>query len=294
MTMLQWSELTDADREAVRALAQACLDHDGGLPQLTSDEFISRYFYGDHTVAGRDELGELVACASLTYDEAGHRLASGLVHPSMRRQGHGEQLVAWTREQAGGVPVRVVAETMSPEAESLFANSGLTRNFAELVMCHDLSHISRIPLPDGVTAEPFTPERASDFYIAYRESFRDQRLFSDPSEQEFLEFLHSDPDFRPDDSRVVYSRGGAPIAFVTVSGDWLEQVGVVPTWRGHRIGAHLVVRTLTALKQSGSTMAWLNVGVDNPSQELYRRLGFTVYGTRARYEDRITPASLPG
>ena len=31
---------------------------------------------------------------------------------------------------------------------------------------------------------------------------------------------------------------------------------------------------------------WLDVSVVNVSKELYRRLGFTVYGTRARYEDR--------
>ena len=67
MSVLQWSELTPNDRAAVRALAQACLDHDGGLPELVEDEFISRYFFGDDTIAGRDDLGELVAVASLSY-----------------------------------------------------------------------------------------------------------------------------------------------------------------------------------------------------------------------------------
>jgi mycothiol synthase len=287
MSVLQWSELTPEDRSAVRALAKACLDHDGGLPQLVDDEYIDRYFYGDDTIAGRDDTGELVAVASLSYDEAGNRIASGLVHPSVRRQGHGEALVAWAREQSLGVPIKVIAETMSPEAETLFAASGLTRTFAETVMFHDLTHISRIPLPDGVHVEPFTEERAHDFYIAYRESFGDRPGFPDPSEEDWLAWLRSDPDFRPDDSRVAYSRGGAPIGFVTVSGDWIEQVGVVPTWRGHRIGAHLVVRTLTALKGSGCEKVWLNVSVDNSSRALYERLGFRAYGTRARYEDRV-------
>jgi mycothiol synthase len=287
MSVLQWSELTPEDRSAVRALAKACLDHDGGLPQLVDDEYIDRYFYGDDTIAGRDDTGELVAVAALRYDEAGNRIASGLVHPSVRRQGHGEALVAWAREQSLGVPIKVIAETMSPEAETLFAASGLTRTFAETVMFHDLTHISRIPLPDGVHAEPFSEERAHDFYIAYRESFGDRPGFPDPSEEDWLAWLRSDPDFRPDDSRVAYSRGGAPIGFVTVSGDWIEQVGVVPTWRGHRIGAHLVVRTLTALKGSGCEKVWLNVSVDNSSRALYERLGFRAYGTRARYEDRV-------
>ncbi|MCA1782794.1 MAG: GNAT family N-acetyltransferase [Dermatophilaceae bacterium] len=292
MSVLQWSALTPSDIPAVRALAQACLDHDGGLPQLIDDEFISRYFFGDDTIAGRDDLGELVAIASLSYDEAGNRIASGLVHPAMRRQGHGEALVAWAREQALGVPIKVIAETMSPEAETLYASSGLSRSFAELVMCHDLTHISRIPLPEGVTTGPFTHDSAHDFFVAYQGSFGDRPGFPDPSEDKWLEWLRSDPEFRPDDSRVAYSKGAAPIGFITVSGDWIEQVGVVPTWRGHRIGAHLVVRTLTALKASGSEKVWLNVAVDNESSELYRRLGFTVFGTRARYEDRTVEAPV--
>lgn len=53
------------------------------------------------------------------------------------------------------------------------------------------------------------------------------------------------------------------------------------------------MRTLTALKASGSEKAWLNVSVDNPSRELYRRLGFAIYGTRARYEDRTNETVLP-
>ncbi|NLJ53036.1 MAG: GNAT family N-acetyltransferase [Intrasporangiaceae bacterium] len=288
MAVLQWTTLTPNDFDDVRTLAQICLDHDGGLPDLVDEAHLRRYFFGDETMAGRDELGELVAIASLTYDEVGTRMVSGLVHPSFRRQGHGESLVSWARKKAPGMPMKVVAETMSPEAETLYANSGLTRTYAEYVMCHDLSHISRIPLPEGVTTEPFTEETAHDFFVAYRESFGDQPLFPNPSEEDWLAISRQDPDFRPEDSRVAYSRGGAPIGLVTVSGNWIDQVGVVPTWRGHRIGAHLVVRTLTALKAAGEKSVWLNVGVTNPSWELYKRLGFTVHGTRARYEDRTT------
>lgn len=286
MANIQWSTLAPGDFDAVKHLAEVCLRHDGGLPNLLDDDHLKRYFFGDETIAGRDDLGDLVAVASLSYDDQGHRLASGLVHPSFRRQGYGEELVTWARTKSPAMHFKVVAETMSPEAESLYSASGLKRTFAEYVMRHDLAHISRIPLPPGVTTEPFTDATAHDFFIAYRESFGDQALFPNPAEDAWLADLCSDPQFRPEDSRVAYSRGGAPIALVTVSGDWIDQVGVVPTWRGHRLGAHLVVRTLTALKESGSEAVWLNVNVTNPSSELYKRLGFTVFGTRARYEDR--------
>lgn len=292
MAVIQWSALGRQDFEEVRELAQACLDHDGGLPELVEDDHLERYFFGDATIAGRDELGELIAVASLTYDDAGHRMASGLVHPAVRRQGNGEALVAWARKEAPGVPLKVIAETMSPEAETLYASSGLTRTFAEYVMVHNLSHISRVALPEGVTTEPFTEDTAHDFYIAYKESFGDQPMFPDPTEEEWLAIAQDEPDFRPEDSRVAYSRGGAPIGLVMVSGHWIDHVGVVPTWRGHRIGAHLVARTLSALKNAGADSVWLNVSVTNDSRELYRRLGFTVYGTRARYEDRTV--DVPG
>lgn len=288
MVALQWSALEQGDLDVVRGLAQTCLDHDGGLPELTEDDHLQRYFFGDVTIAGRDELGELVAIASLTYDDSGSRLASGLVHPSYRRQGVGESLVSWARKQAPGVPIKVVAETMSPEAESLYAASGLTRAHAEYVMVHRLNHISYIPLPPGVRTEPFTDETRHDFYLAYRESFGDQPLFPDPSEEDWLAISETDPDFQAEHSRVAYSAGSAPIGLVTVSGTWIDQVGVVPNWRGHRIGAHLVVRTLNALKAAGAKSVWLNVGVTNSSRELYKRLGFEIYGTRARYEDRTS------
>ena len=79
---------------------------------------------------------------------------------------------------------------------------------------------------------------------------------------------------------------GEPAGFITVSDEWIDQVGVVPEWRGQGLGAHLVVRSLTALKKAGASRVWLCVGVDNGARALYERLGFAHKGTRARYEER--------
>ena len=38
---------------------------------------------------------------------------------------------------------------------------------------------------------------------------------------------------------------------------------------------------------------WLCVNVNNPAEDLYRRLGFTTYGTRARYARPRQPATTP-
>lgn len=66
-------------------------------------------------------------------------------------------------------------------------------------------------------------------------------------------------------------------------GTWVDQVGVVPPYRGRRLGAHLVAHVLGVLAAEGADGCWLAVNVDNPADQLYRSLGFRVAGRRARY-----------
>jgi mycothiol synthase len=73
-----------------------------------------------------------------------------------------------------------------------------------------------------------------------------------------------------------------PVGFVNVLGTWVDQVGVVPPYRGRLLGAHLVAHVLGALAAEGADGCWLTVNVDNPAQQLNRSLGFRVVG-RARY-----------
>jgi mycothiol synthase len=96
-----------------------------------------------------------------------------------------------------------------------------------------------------------------------------------------------DEGFRPDLSRVVLTGAGHVVGFVTISDDWVDQVGVVPDWRGRGLGAHLVARSLRALRRAGCEAAWLAVNVDNDARHLYLRLGFEDAGLRARYEQTV-------
>lgn len=226
MSTLEWRPLDADDLPQLVALAQACLDADGGLPQLASEDLVRGLFFEGDGITGSDETGEIVAVASLSRDSSGRYVATGLVHPSMRRQGHGEALVAWCREQAGAEPIRVVAETMSVEAESLYAANNLHRTFAEAVMRHKLKHIAKVALPDGLRTEPFRDDTAHAFYAAYRASFGDRPGFPDPPEEEWLRWLVDDSGFRPEDSRVAIAEDGEAVGFVTVSEDWIDQVGL--------------------------------------------------------------------
>lgn len=76
---------------------------------------------------------------------------------------------------------------------------------------------------------------------------------------------------------------GSAIGFLTVIDDWIDQVGVLPAWRGRRVGAWLVAEALRGLAGSRAGQAWLCVNEDNPAAGLYRRLGFRDAGRRARY-----------
>lgn len=286
MALLEWSPITEADLDQLKALASICLERDGGLPSLASEETLRAFFYSGEAIGGRDETGDLVAVAGLFRSE-GRVTASGLVHPASRGEGHGEALVAWAREHANGVPLRVVAETTSPESNTLYATSGLTRSFAETVMVHSLRGIPRIARPQGVQTAAFTEETAGAFHAAYRSSFGDRPGFPDTPQDEWLSWLIAGDNFRPADSRVAFDAAGEPVGFVTVSDGWIDQVGVSPRWRGRSLGAHLVVRSLSALRRAGSEQVWLCVNVDNPARSLYERLGFVARGTRARYLDRI-------
>ncbi len=285
MSTLDWRPLTDEDLPGLVSLARHCLAKDGGLPQLAEEPMLRRLFLSGKSIGGRDETGDLVAAASVFVDDTGHRTAHGLVHPSARFQGHGEALVLWCREHSDGVLLKLITETTSPEAEELFDRLMLRRTFAEHVMRHPLADIPRIKRPEGLHSEKWTDDTAPLFHAAYRQSFAERPGFPDTPLEAWVKENEEDPGFRPELSRVTLDTEGEPAGFVTLGDDWIEQVGVVPTWRGRRLGAHLVARSLRALRKAGCEQVWLAVNVDNPAHELYLRLGFEDAGMRARYEE---------
>ncbi len=284
MATVAWAPITEADLPALRELAEACLHVDGGLPLLAEEPMLRRFFLGGSGIGGRDETGDLVAAAGVWGDGNGGRSVTGLVRPSARHRGLGTQLAAWSSERSGGKLLRVVVESTSPETDPFLRGLGLVRTFAEQVMRHDLVDVPVVRRPKELKSLPWSEDTASLFHRAYRSSFADRPGFPDTALGEWVEGLVEDPGFHPEQSRVVIDEDGRVAGFVTLADNWIDQVGVVPAWRGHGLGAHLVVRSLRTLAKAGYEDAWLAVNVDNPAQELYRRLGFTDAGVRARYE----------
>lgn len=282
---LSWQTLGDEDLPGLTLLARCCLERDGGLPQLANEPMLRRLFVDGESIGGRDETGDLVTAASVFRDGSGRQTATGLIHPSMRGQGIGYELVKWCRERSGGVPLRVVAETTSEDSDRFFAEIGLRRTFAEHVMRHPLTVIPKVSRPAGLKSYPWTADTAGLFHAAYARSFATREGFPDTPGDAWVDEVESAEGFRPDLSRVVVHSSGQVVGFVTLSDNWIDQVGVVPEWRGRRVGAHLVARSLRAVVRSDWDEAWLAVTVDNPAHGLYLALGFVDAGVRARYEE---------
>lgn len=283
--MLEWSATTQKDVDDLVRLGTACRERDGGLPDLADPEHMRAAFVTDQAICGRDELGDIVAAAAIGRDSSGGRMATALVDPAAMGRGLGHELAGWVARTAGG-PVRFVLDSVSPEAESLFAEIGLRRVFAETIMRHSLRHVPTIKLPEDIVTLPFTDDTSEAFRHAYEESFRDQPGYDEGSARAWGRWLREQRGFAPEDSRVALDLSGHVAGFVTVSDGWIEEIGVVPQWRGRRLGAHLVARTLTAIEKQGKEQVWLAVGSENPARSLYERLGFRSRGTRALYDQR--------
>ncbi|MGZ8744946.1 MAG: GNAT family N-acetyltransferase [Nocardioides sp.] len=279
---LTWGELDGADVPALADLARACLAADGGLPLLAEPGLLQVRLLGGRTLAARTADGAVVAAAGVRVDTDG-ATTSGLVHPDRRGRGLGRRLMEWAADEARGVPLTVATETCSAGAERLYARYGLSELFSELVMRHPLTDLPTVSEPDGVEVRAVADASPEERFAAYVGSFRDRPGFPDPRQEEWLEELDEDEEFRRDLSLVAFDDTGGAVGFVNILGPWVDQVGVVPTWRGRGLGAYLVARSLAALAAEGAAESWLCVNVDNPAARLYEGLGFEVHGRRARF-----------
>lgn len=282
-------QLSEADLPALQRLAWACLELDGGLPAFAEFPLLRSRLLREQTLAIRED-GVLLAAAGLTR-HYGQATTSGLVAPAVRRRGLGTHLLTWAVDAAPDAALTVATETCSPDAERLYARHGLVCTFAESVLRHDLRHRPAVDRPDGIRLVPAAEADLTDLFAAYLSSFTERPGFVRPEADDWLGGLREDPAWRRDLSALALAGDGTPAGFVIVAGRWVDQIGVVPQWRGRRLGTYLIARTLSALAGEGVGPVGLTVNVNNRAAALYRRLGFTDAGTRARYTREAVSAS---
>jgi mycothiol synthase len=287
---LSWRPLDESDLHALAELAAACLAADGGQPFAASPGFLRQcYLAGAETVAGFHR-GQLTCAASLRMPAGAAPTAAavtvGLVHPDWRRRGIGGQLFDWASAAAGRDEVGAETEALGDGAHALYLSRGLSQVFAEDVMQLPASRqLSRVQVPSGLILSQWGEASPARFYAVYDAAFRERPGFPGWSQPQWVEWISDDEDFRAEWT-LLAAADGTDAGFVAgAATGWIVQMGVVPQARGRDIGASLIAEAVRRMRSAGETSITLDVNVNNPrAAALYRRLGFTKIGRRARYQ----------
>jgi len=182
----------------------------------------------------------------------------------------------------------ITCENITDEIVTFYKEKGYSLVFVEEVMRYDLSQL--LPpmegLPD-VTYLTWNSQSIPAFFAVYEAAFRERPGFPGWSEEVWSRWVSDDPLFRPDLSFLALVEGQA-VGFVTNAEDkengYLTQVGVRPQWRGRRLGAELVVRSLQAWQAEGKEAVLLHVNENNPGAiRLYLQLGFVTFRRRGKF-----------
>ena len=286
---LTWRALSDTDLPAVTELARACLSADGGQPFAVSSVYLSGcYLAGAQAIAGF--CGDQLVCVSAVRtsssgDGQAVAVTTGLVHPAWRRRGIGGHAFDWAAGRAAGAALRAETEALSDGAHALYLSRGLAQVFAEDVM--QLAAAATPPPaqpPAGLTVARWGQAGPGRFFAVYDAAFRDRPGFPGWSQEHWVEWITGDDDFR-DELTLLATLDGADAGFlVGDAAGWIAQMGVVPAARGRGIGAQLIGEAVRRMRAAGEDTITLNVNVDNPHAiALYRRIGFTRTGRRAKY-----------
>jgi mycothiol synthase len=300
---LSWRPLAESDLQSVTDLAQACLSADGGQPFAASLAFVRQsYLAGAQSQTAWH--GARLVCASSLRMPAGagapgdgrpaDAVTTGLVHPQWRRRGLGGNAFDWAAGRAGSAALRAETEALNDGAHALYLSRGLSQVFAENVM--QLPAQATVPAahpPAGLSLLQWGDADPSRFYAVYVAAFRDRPGFPGWPRERWIEWIRADEDFRPEWT-LLATLADTDLGFIAAEATgWIAQMGVVPSARGHGIGALLIGEAVRRMRSAGETTITLNVNINNPhAAALYGRLGFVTVGRRARYQAKAEATEM--
>jgi mycothiol synthase len=216
-----------------------------------------------------------------------------VVHPALRRRGHGSALLARLLELGGPRAVNVWAHGDLPGSAELLAPQGFTRARVLLQMRRDLAGVDPDPrpaLPDGVQVRPFRPGRDESAWLRVN-----GRAFAAHPEQGSwtpvdLQLREAEPWFDPEGFLLAWqgdpSDGGSLLGShwtkVHPPGDVADEpvgevyvLGIDPGAQGLRLGRALTDLGLAHLRSRGLAQVLLYVDEDNTAAvRLYEGRGF--------------------
>ena len=179
-----WSPVTGVPPELL-ALAERCLQADGGMPLATDPGFLARRWAAPGVVAFalRGDDGALLAAGAARPAGDG-AVFTGLVDPAARSRGLGARLLDQGLAAAADLSpaghnatprpiITVETESLTADADALFASRGLRQTLAEHVQRIDLitPRPPAPPRPPGATITTWSAATAHRFHTTYAAAF---------------------------------------------------------------------------------------------------------------------------
>lgn len=191
------------------------------------------------------------------------------------------RLLAAATKTAAPFPLRAIVPDSNQFLYDLYLNNGFEIKMTQIQMHHNLQQpLPEIPLPEAVRVVPYTSKYDEAMRIAFNNAFADHwigTLDHDAWQQRFT----AAPQFSPTLSGLALAGNEVVGLYLSENLDnpseaWLEILGVVPSWRGRRLGAALATHALTLYKAHGYTNVGLDVDLENSTNaiKLYENLGF--------------------
>ena len=302
---LAWRPLTPSDAEAMSQLATDCnaVDRTHLITPVEMAEEFARF--GDH--AATDSVGAFAGDGRLlafawaivlpTARTERRAILWKMAHPDVRAAVD-DPLVDWM-EAAGtarlrtydddvprGLYVYEIYDWLLAEQE-LYERHGYERARYFTENLRDLSApIDDVPLPDGLTARPWSDAASQDARDVHNAAFRDH-WGSQPLNEEHWASFRSGEFFLPDRSWVVYD-GDEPVAYVACSQyphdwedrgrteGWIDGIGTIRSHRKRGIASALIAKAMRAFREDGLEYACLGVDAASPTgaNAIYERHGF--------------------
>lgn len=224
----------------------------------------------------------------------------------------GDELLAWAvdtaraaREEGDAPDITVLELGTQPNQaprEALARRHGFVpaRHFHELI--RDLAvPIEDRPGPEGVTVQPWDPDRSEDVRETATAAFRDH-WGSFPHTAETWVAATTGATTRPDLHRVAVAAEGTVVGYLLVRAypqdwelkgvrdAWVSSIGTLRSWRGRGVASTLLVAAMRAMRDAGFSHASLGVDTENPTgaPSLYAGHGFTHERTMSAWHLPLT------
>lgn len=190
------------------------------------------------------------------------------------------------------LPQRIRCEDVTEEITEKYHKLGYELVLQEYVMEHTLDDIREVDMPYALSFQCWSQTLEEEFFKVYRASFKDRPGFPGWSLEKWVDWISSDPDFRPDltylatvDNQAVgFIASAREVEFSDKHG-YIIQVGVVPEWRRRGVAAALTNKSLEAWREKGRESVLLHVNQNNPGAiRLYESLGFTSIRLRGTFQ----------